>query len=168
MIFITLAAIFAGCEDGHQDETGKNNGSFNLTSAVQIASEMKAMLERNPCGVLLVRRPFFNVTGHVTENIRPGAVVYLLLVRNLSLDSALYASQHCHALARAVDNLGEFTFTTLPSGQYVAMVGREDFTDGQGFPVVHEFDQTHYLLRYMLSGGDSDYSFGVFTITPQS
>lgn len=150
----------------------KEENTVQAASKISLAERYAAIhewMDNNPCGVLRMRQPVFNVNGVVTADVKPGSHVYLNTAHNTTYTGAIYAVDHCRAITRlpiAEDN--SFTITSLPAGTYVLSVPIDSFGPAQGFPVVEEFNRSGHTLDVAFHGGDYRHSLGAFTIKPIS
>ena len=126
------------------------------------------MFQENPCGFLNIAGPLVNVSGHVTAPVQPGTMMELFVVRNTSLDTALFTVENCPALiAVPVDTDGAFTFSSLPIGDYVVMLPGDSFGNKtQGFPIIPEFNNSGLEVGTLWHGGNVEYSMAAFSIHP--
>ena len=126
-------------------------------------------MESNPCGVLRMREPFFNVSGAVTAKVENGSNVYLYTAHNTSLAGAIYVTDHCRAITRMpIGEDNSFSINSLPLGTYVLSVPIDSFGPVQGFPVARRFNRSGYSLQVAFHGGDSKHSLCAFTIAVNS
>ena len=160
LAFFSIFCLLLGCASHgtHSKELDVPSlGAFNLSD-----------MEKNPCGILHIQKPLFNVTGYLTAEVRPNSSISLFVVPDTSLRSALDVVKNCHFLFRKTIVLGNhFQFDYLPASDYVAMVPRSaSWGKVQGFPIVREFNRSNYSLRFNFYGGDGKYSVVSFSIHP--
>jgi hypothetical protein len=126
-------------------------------------------IESNPCGVLRMSNPLFNVSGEVTMNVEPGSVVRLYTAHDTSLAGAIYVTEHCPVITRIpIREDNSFSINSLPVGTYVLSVPADAFGPAQVFPVVNEFNRSGYSLQVAFHGGDNRHSLCAFTVTATS
>ena len=110
----------------------------------------------------------FNVTGFLTTGTEPNSTIYLFVVPDTSFDTALNTvATHPYMTQESVIGQVNFSFLSLPPGDYVAMVPRNSFPGNlQGFPIAREFNRSNYSLKVNFHGGDGKYSLLSFSIRP--
>jgi len=160
LIILSTFYLLSGCAShaAHSKELKVPSlGAFNPSD-----------LEKNPCGILHIQQPLFNVTGFLTADVKPNSSIALFVVPNSSFRSALYVVKYCAwLLKKTIDPGNQFHFDHLPASDYVAMVPRSVFWGKtQGFPIVRGFNHSNYSLRFNFYGGDRDYSLVSFSIHP--
>jgi hypothetical protein len=160
--FFSIFCLLSGCAShGPHSKISKSlpSGTFNLSD-----------MEKNPCGILHLQKPLFNVTGSLTADVRLNSSISLFVVPDTSLGAALYVVKNCPFLLRkTIGPANRFQFDYLPVSDYVAMVPRSAFGGKvQGFPIVREFNRSNYSLRFNFYGGDRKYSVVSFSIRPAS
>jgi hypothetical protein len=160
--FFSIFCLLSGCAS-HSPNSKRSKlsppGTFNLSD-----------MEKNPCGILHLQKPLFNVTWSLTADVRPNSSISLFVVPDTSLRSALYVVKNCHFLVRkTISPENRFDFDYLPSSDYVAIIPRSAFGGKvQGFPIVREFNRSNYSLRFSFCGGNGKYSVVSFSIRPAS
>jgi len=162
--FVLVGALLAlvGCSGGLNRPTG-THVPFSLPSELMNDS----WILENPCGFLRVERPLINVSGLVNTAVRPGTEAVLFIVRNTSLDTALFTVENCHPLMTVpVDSAKDFTFPHLPAGEYVVMLPRGAFGEVQGFPIIPSAKMAGLVATTVWHGGDYRYSMAAFTVRP--
>jgi len=161
-----LCLLLSAC--GHTD----THAAQEPDSGVAIQERLEALdqwMQSNPCGVLRMRQPFFNVSGEVTAKVELGSHVYLYTAHNTYLAGAIYVTEHCRAITRMpINEDNYFSINSLPLGTYVLSVPIDSFGPAQGFPVVREFNRSGHSLQVAFHGGDNRHSLCAFTITATS
>jgi hypothetical protein len=160
MIGVAAAALMlAGCTER---DFGEQRHSLLL------AENLSEWIEANPCGVLRVRSPLFNVTGHFTTEVRPNTPLSLFVTPDTTFNAALYVVEHCRPIGRMqVQDPRRFRLGPLPQGNYVVMVDGRSFEQGEGFPVPDPIHDFSYALTLAFHGGTSRYSMAAFSIQPR-
>jgi len=154
------ALMLAGCTER---DLGKQKHPLLL------AENLSAWIEANPCGVLRVRSPLFNVSGRFTGDVKPNTSIRLFVSRDVTFDSSLYVVEHCRPIGRMqLQDARRFRLGLLPQGNYVVMVDGRSFEQGQGFPVPDPINDPNYTLTLALYGGTSRYSMAAFSIEPRT
>jgi len=161
MIGVAAAALMlAGC-------TEKDFGEQK--HPLLLAGNLSAWIEANPCGVLHVRPPLFNISGRFTGNVKPNTSIRLFVSRNVTFDSSIYVIEHCRPIGRMqLHDPRRFRLGLLPQGNYVVMVDGRSFEQGQGFPVPDPINDPNYALTLAFHGGTSRYSMATFSIEPRT
>ena len=109
----------------------------------------------------------FNVTGFLTADAKANSTLTLLIAPNTTLAGALYAAEHCSALIHVpVTGTGTFTLPSLPEGDYVLSAPRTAFFEGQGFPIIDEYNTSTHSVEQAWHGGNQHHSLGRITIHP--
>ena len=160
---ILLISSLAGCADNSESNPVKVN---KAEQAKATRDMVKALMASNPCGVLSVQRPLVNITGHLTAMSNASSrQLFLYLASNRSLDSVLWAVDHCRYLARTkITDDGGFQFLDLPAGNYSVFFRRSPDESVQGFPVIDEQNVSTHTVEMLWHGRDQSHSIGVFAI----
>jgi len=133
-----------------------------------LAGNLSEWIDKNPCGVLHVRPPLFNVSGRFTGDVKPNTSIRLFVSRDVTFDSSIYVVEHCRPIARMeLKDRRRFRLGPLPQGNYVVMVDGRSFEQGQGFPVLDPINDPTYALTLAFHGGTSRYSMAAFSIQPR-
>jgi hypothetical protein len=107
-IVLTLL-LLSGCAEVSNAHESEPNRSSNLNTS---------LLQPGPCGSLLIKRPFFNVTFHQANTTVIGGG-YIHILPNRTQEAAMYAVQECAWITRVVLSEGPNTTLALPAGYFV-------------------------------------------------
>ena len=164
-IFFGLAIVLLTACGESQHEIG--DAHYERINLSERSEQMHLWFETNPCGILRVRAPMFNVTGKLSVPVDLNTTIDIYMTHNTSFESALYAVTHCPPIAQA-DLIGNdrFLIRSLPTGKYVVHVDARSFAGAQGFPVVDRFNQSNRTLIFAFHGGDPGHSICAFSIEP--
>jgi len=163
MVGILGLLLLSGC--ANQQTEDRRTMPAPARNWSQWRESLEQWMKASPCGVLTVRSPLFNVTGHFTGNVTPNTSVYLYVTPNTSFNASYYVVGNCRYIAkRKLHNARFFDLGPLPQGDYVVMVDGRAFQDGQGFPVLDRLDDSSYVLETAFTGGSPLYSMTAFSI----
>ena len=158
--------LMASCSHTHEEAKIQ---TISHEAVEKCLATLDQWINNNPCGALKMKYPVFNVSGFVTAEVKPGSYVYLHTAHNTTLEGAIYAANHCHAITRAAINKNKtFSINSLPAGTYVLSVPIDSFGSSQGFPLLAEFNRSGHSLEIAFQGRDYRHSLGAFTIRPIS
>lgn len=165
LCFVAIAGVLVALV-GCSWDSGENSGS-RVSVVLPEAFADDSWIYKNACGFLRVEGPLVNVSGRVGAIVYPGTEARLYIVRNTSLDTALFTVAHCPVLmAVPVDSEQRFIFPHLPAGEYMVMLPREAFGEVQGFPIVPAVNASGLAVRTLWHGGNYAYSMCVFSVRP--
>jgi len=126
---------------------------------------MQEFFDNNPCGSLKIRHPFINVSGFLTERARQNAILYLFLSPDTSFNTSLFVVENCPAISRwTLLARTEFDLGLLPEGNYIVVLDAGSSESGQGFPIIHETNDSNLTIRMAFHGGSQRYSMTAFSI----
>jgi len=142
-----------------------NDRDYNLTMQ-SAAMDSERFADSNPCGHIEVRKPFFNVSGFHTGEIKPNSPVYRFVAPNTTFEGAMFVVDRCPPIEETrTDSAGEFSFQPFPPGKYVVFTDPGSFRKGtQGYPIVREFRSGNFSLEIAFHGGDPHHSLVAFEI----
>ncbi len=158
-----LMASLAGCVHDSKPDLEKTGGPPRVKGD---PTAVKAWMASNPCGVLSIRRPLVNVSGHFTAVSNTSSrQLFLYLATNHSYDAVLRTVNHCRYLARTqISGDGGFQFLNLPIGNYSVLYRQSPGEPVQGFPVIDEQNASSHKVEMLWHGGDQNHALGVFSI----
>ena len=162
IFFGFVIVLLTACGES-QHEIG--DAYYERVNSSENHDRMHLWFETNPCGILKVRAPMFNVTGKLSVPVDINTTIDIYMTHNTSFESSMYAVTHCMPVIKAelVGN-DEFLIRSLPAGKYVVRVDPRAFVRGQGFPVVDRFNQSNHTLTFAFHGGDPGHSICAFSI----
>ena len=162
-ILVIGTVILYGC-DSHYVEVS-NRFCEHLHNISLGLEQWELQVESNPCGWLRIRPPLVNVTGFLTESLYNDTDIFLFVTPNTSFNASMYVVEHCHPIQHnKILGNDRFHFGPLPSGNYVVMFERQSLDPVQGFPIIHETNESGIEVKMAFQGGNARYSIAAFTI----
>ena len=165
IFIIATLLIITGCTN----LVAKNDLQQPKDPPAEFRHSIERLISLSPCGALQVKRPGFNITGHIRSAVRPNTSVYLFVTPNISVESSVYVVRNCRPIVKEEISLdGHFRFGPLPLGNYVVMAPGTAFVKSQGFPIVNEFNYSDFTLEIGFHGGNNEHSLVSFSISSVS
>lgn len=153
ILLLAMLICSGGCSQSHDD-----NNPMGYEQRRQWSTQ-------NPCGVLQITKPLYNVTGELSTPTANNNMVHLFLTRNDSIDAAFYIVENCKSLGKVETNRkGNFNFPNLPAGNYIAMISSIPFGNTPVFPIIHGVNDSNHIINRSWYGMNDHYSLTTFSL----
>ena len=135
-----------------------------IKNASRLYEDYKKTIEQNPCGILYVRRPLINVTGHLAGSPPDNTTIHLYILPNLSISATQYVLGHCPPIGRRELNASQFSLGPLPVGRYLLVIVPGASSAESVIPMIAGTHNSGLLVQSIYAGRIGKYPIALFSV----